>query len=418
MRGAAERGALDRRAGGSIGSISTTQPKRFGSFGCFVASKRSSCSCQRIDRPSLRRPQRRSCASSVSPAREVEREVLFARQVGAPRRHAAGAVVERAEHQAARRVGRGLHQRVAGGRAADRERRGGGEAARVARRPHHLPAAAVVQLAPRSPTRRARPAPSSPSRRVQVFMPSGCSRPSSVYSWFITSRPRRAAVERVVVQAVVVHAHLHRLLGGAVARRRRCKAGIVAGDADRLAPGARTRAPHSLRARRSASLASAVTALKPSQRAARRRRGRAGAAGQRRAARRADQRAPRPPRSTTRRAGSRHVVDARVGRAVAVLHRVEVLGHRGLRSSCACATAARSRPRAAASSSGAARSGPTSGVEQQRERGEHEDAGHHGVDVERALGLQDQVADAAAPSRGTRRPPRRRRPGRRRCAAS
>ena len=25
---------------------------------------------------------------------------------------------------------------------------------------------------------------------LQVFMPSGCSRPSSVYSWFITSRPR------------------------------------------------------------------------------------------------------------------------------------------------------------------------------------------------------------------------------------
>jgi len=31
----------------SKGSISTIQPNRFGSFGCFVASKRSSCSCQR-----------------------------------------------------------------------------------------------------------------------------------------------------------------------------------------------------------------------------------------------------------------------------------------------------------------------------------------------------------------------------------
>jgi hypothetical protein len=34
-------------------------------------------------------------------------------------------------------------------------------------------------------------------------------------------------------------------------------------------------------------------------------------------------------------------------------------------------------------------------VEGEREDGEHEDAGHHGVDVERAFGLQDQVADAA-----------------------
>jgi UDP:flavonoid glycosyltransferase YjiC (YdhE family) len=69
-------------------------------------------------------------------------------------------------------------------------------------------------------------------------MPSGCSRPSSVYSWFITSRPRCCcrAVQREEVDAVVVHAHLHRLLGGAVA-------GIGVGrpaccrHADRLAPG-------------------------------------------------------------------------------------------------------------------------------------------------------------------------------------
>src|SRR6185503_17406406 len=34
-------------------------------------------------------------------------------------------------------------------------------------------------------------------------------------------------------------------------------------------------------------------------------------------------------------------------------------------------------------------------VEQERERGQHDDAGEYGVDVERALGLQDEVADAA-----------------------
>ena len=38
---------------------------------------------------------------------------------------------------------------------------------------------------------------------------------------------------------------------------------------------------------------------------------------------------------------------------------------------------------------------PTARVEHQREHRQHHDAGHHGVDVERALGLQDQVADAA-----------------------
>ena len=35
-------------------------------------------------------------------------------------------------------------------------------------------------------------------------------------------------------------------------------------------------------------------------------------------------------------------------------------------------------------------------VEHQREGGQHQDAGHHGVDVEAALGLQDQVAHALA----------------------
>ena len=36
-----------------------------------------------------------------------------------------------------------------------------------------------------------------------------------------------------------------------------------------------------------------------------------------------------------------------------------------------------------------------SGIEGERKHGEHDDAGHHGVDVERAFGLQDQVADTA-----------------------
>ena len=35
------------------------------------------------------------------------------------------------------------------------------------------------------------------------------------------------------------------------------------------------------------------------------------------------------------------------------------------------------------------------GIQQQREGGQHQNAGHHGVDVERAFGLEDQVAHAA-----------------------
>ena len=38
-------------------------------------------------------------------------------------------------------------------------------------------------------------------------------------------------------------------------------------------------------------------------------------------------------------------------------------------------------------------------VQHQRERRQHEDAREHGVDVERALGLEDQIADARAEPR-------------------
>src|SRR5262245_17110639 len=39
--------------------------------------------------------------------------------------------------------------------------------------------------------------------------------------------------------------------------------------------------------------------------------------------------------------------------------------------------------------------GADRGIEQEREGGQHQDAGEHRVDVERALGLQDQIAHAA-----------------------
>ncbi len=52
----------------------------------------------------------------------------------------------------------------------------------------------------------------------------------------------------------------------------------------------------------------------------------------------------------------------------------------------------------------------------QREGRQHHDAGEHRVHVQRALGLQDQIAHAAAPSPGTHPPPRPRRPGPPTCA--
>ncbi|MNM62424.1 hypothetical protein D3C81_737540 [compost metagenome] len=55
-------------------------------------------------------------------AAEAVGEVLFAGQVGAPRRLAVGAVLERAEHLATAVVGRGLHPGIARRRAADTDR--------------------------------------------------------------------------------------------------------------------------------------------------------------------------------------------------------------------------------------------------------------------------------------------------------
>ncbi len=74
---------------------------------------------------------------------EVGVEVLLAAEVGAPGRPARGAVGERADALAARRVLRGAHQRVARGRAADAHRRVAVDAARVLRRRDHPPVVAA-----------------------------------------------------------------------------------------------------------------------------------------------------------------------------------------------------------------------------------------------------------------------------------
>ena len=72
-------------------------------------------------------------------AREVAVEVLLGGDVGAPGRDAAGAVVDRAEHLRAGRIGAGLQAVVAGGRAGDLHLGVGGDAAVVGRVRHDLP---------------------------------------------------------------------------------------------------------------------------------------------------------------------------------------------------------------------------------------------------------------------------------------
>ena len=101
-----ERPSAVRLAGvelGSPGSISTTQPKRLGSFGLTARSKRGSALPPRVAAARRRRtaPSGRRREGRRRRA-EVAVEVLLARQVGAPRRGAVGAVVDRPQHACAR----------------------------------------------------------------------------------------------------------------------------------------------------------------------------------------------------------------------------------------------------------------------------------------------------------------------------
>ena len=77
-------------------------------------------------------------------ALEVLVEVLLAGEHGAPRGGAAGAVVQGAQHAGAGRVLDGLEQRVAGGRAADLELGGAGDAAVAAAAADVLPRGAAL----------------------------------------------------------------------------------------------------------------------------------------------------------------------------------------------------------------------------------------------------------------------------------
>jgi hypothetical protein len=169
---------------GSIGSISTTQPKRLGSLGCLRGVEALVVLVPAVAQGPCAGPSGAGGRGRVA-ALEVVDEVLFARQVGAPGRLAAGAVVQRAQH--ARPAGSAAVF-ISGWPAAGPPWRNGVLAVMrraQARGAHHLPAAVglLFDLDHRHAVRGLRLA--HLSRRVQVFMPSGaagrrrCTRGSS-----------------------------------------------------------------------------------------------------------------------------------------------------------------------------------------------------------------------------------------------
>jgi hypothetical protein len=235
VRGAAERGALDRRARRVVGVDLDHPAEAVGLVGVAHGVEALVVLVPAVAPAVLADAPAALVRGGLVGAAEVAGEVLLAGEVGAPGRHARGAVVEGAERQPPGRVGRRLHHRVAGRRPADRERRVRREAPRVARRPHRLPAVALEpHLADRDAVRglallHLLGGPRLHAAGVQQAV-------VGVLVVHHEQAARRAALEREEVDAVVVHAHLHGLLGGGVAgvvlERRH-----VAGHADRLAPG-------------------------------------------------------------------------------------------------------------------------------------------------------------------------------------
>ena len=143
---AAERGALDRRRGRIVG-IDLDDPAEAVGFVRFLLD------VEAVDmlRPGV--PGRLGDAIALvglgighllGIAAEVAVEILFRRQPGAPRRLAAGAVVQHAQHLAAGRIGRGLEFVVAGRRAGDFHRRRSGNSPSILAVGHDLPLAALA----------------------------------------------------------------------------------------------------------------------------------------------------------------------------------------------------------------------------------------------------------------------------------
>ena len=238
-------------------------------------------------------------------ALEVVDEVLLAGQVGAPGGGAVAAVVERAQHGAAGRIGGGAHQRMAGGRTGQRHRGGRGDAARVPRRRHHRPGRALAlhldhrhaMCGDRLGDLLGRPglhAVGMQQAVVDILV---------VHRQQAACRAVGTAAERDIVDAVVMHAGLQRLFGRGVAGIR-AEDGLAGGRADRIAPAVQHRGEADAAAGRCRALTQAGAATQ--------------AAVQQQAAGR-----------------TRHLVNAGVGAAVGVFHPRKVLGHRVLAVSVA-----------------------------------------------------------------------------------
>ena len=145
VRGAAHGGALFGRGAG-VGGVDFHDPaKAVGLVGVFHRVKAGDVFVPAVATAAafLQAPALFVGAQGVA-ATEVVDEVFFGRQVSAPRRDATGAVVERAQHAATRRVGSGFDQGVASDRPTDFARGVGGNAARPGRGLDHFPFATFV----------------------------------------------------------------------------------------------------------------------------------------------------------------------------------------------------------------------------------------------------------------------------------
>ena len=219
VRGAAERGALDGRAG-RVEGVDLHHP----AVAVELIGVARGVEALVVLVPAVAvalRPQAPAPRMRVGLGRAVEvaDEVFFAGEVGAPGRYAVGAVVEGAAYLRAAGVERGAHERVAGGRALQAHRRGGGDAARVAARAQHRPAALGVALHfdDRHAVRGLRLGHlfGAPRRRAVGVQ-------QALIGVLVVDHQQaalalRRAFERKEMHAVVVHAGLQRLLGGAVA---------------------------------------------------------------------------------------------------------------------------------------------------------------------------------------------------------
>ena len=179
-------------------------------------------------------------------AEEEPVEVLFAGQIGAPRRKSHRAVVDGSETQFARRVFRGLQALVSRRRPSDPDRRLSRDATGIPRVAHDLPLAVLVGPSPPSPVVIAILAALDFDDRHAVCVerllglfcrprrnPVG--KQEALVGVLVVLRQQAMArtVNRKVDHAVVVHSPLLRLILGAVARVR-LELGSVG---DRVAPG-------------------------------------------------------------------------------------------------------------------------------------------------------------------------------------